>query len=284
MNPWWLGLSPAEEVVHCGDQEHRLRWEAGDLRALDHDDRDAERTLAALGGQRCTCVDIVDAWEHHREDPHVLVLASRGPTDRLASQELAMPHRAAVRAPFIGNRPVPRAPGARRAMGAFTIAHGGWTAYGPTSPGLSPDREDEQLIVLLTLGATLQDRLVATVAAAWRDKLTEQWAPGDTRARIHAALYGRVLSTLDWWLRDSQDELRLTLIDETESPTLERTDGQLDARLPFGWLIDVWSKGLATVWGRFALSAHTDDGLRWKLLTVAPDLSSQELITLEFPG
>jgi hypothetical protein len=56
------------------------------------------------------------------------------------------------------------------------------------------------------------------------------------------------------------------------------------ADLPFAWLAEVWSKGLATVWGRFCLDAKSDDGRRWTLTTVGPDLGDSAPLTLELSG
>ncbi|MHB1877427.1 MAG: hypothetical protein ACYCPF_21540, partial [Streptosporangiaceae bacterium] len=84
MTDWWAGLAPAQARLTCGGDQHRLAWREGELRALDHADPDAERTLAALGGERCACVEMLDAWYAHASDLRVLVLGSRGPSDPLA--------------------------------------------------------------------------------------------------------------------------------------------------------------------------------------------------------
>jgi hypothetical protein len=57
-------------------------------------------------------------------------------------------------------------------------------------------------------------------------------------------------------------------------------DGVVKAELPFGWLVDVWARGSATIWGRFCLSAATEDGRTWTLKTVAPDLGRPRRITI----
>jgi len=80
---WWTGLPPLEETIPCGDADHRIRWSAGELATPDHDDPDGERTLAALGGQATPCIEVLDAWQRHREDLDVLLLASRGAADPL---------------------------------------------------------------------------------------------------------------------------------------------------------------------------------------------------------
>ena len=71
----WHGIPPAVAPVTCGGARHRLRWADGKLGAVDHDDVDGERTLAALSGERCACIDLLDAWARHAADVRVLVLA-----------------------------------------------------------------------------------------------------------------------------------------------------------------------------------------------------------------
>lgn len=254
MNPWWLGLSPAQATIACGEHQHRVRWEAGSLHALDHDDPEGERTLAALGGQRCACVDVLDAWERHQDDPRVLVLASRGRCDQLAPHE---------------------------ELGAVS----GWTGYGPA--GGRPSRRaqaENELIALLGLGGGVQERLVATVAAAWRQRLGHaDRALSRARPQLRAALHGRVFAALGDWLGTSGLECELSMIGERAEPKLISEDGAVRAELPFGWLVEVWARDLATIWGRFCLAATTTDGRSWRLTTVGPDLGPPALITVQFP-
>ena len=75
---WWTGLQPAEIVVRCGGRSHRVRWERGRLIACDHGDPDDERALAALAGERCACLELLDAWARHADDLRAL---SRAPRD-----------------------------------------------------------------------------------------------------------------------------------------------------------------------------------------------------------
>src|ERR1700689_5498399 len=79
--PWWQNHAQAEMNVDCSEQNHGVGWEEGGLVLLDHDDPEGERTLAALGGDACPCVEILGSWERHRDDLRLLVLASRGPSD-----------------------------------------------------------------------------------------------------------------------------------------------------------------------------------------------------------
>lgn len=228
------------------------------LRAVDHDDPEGERVLSALGAERCTCLDVLDAWERHRGDPRVLVLACRGPADQFEEQPDGRSRRGYARVQFIGSRPAP-------------------------APQISDAaRAENDLTTLLRLGGGLQDRLVATVAAAWQERLGQ---PDDSLARVrpqlHAALHGRALATIRTWLGASGVELQLRMIDEAEQPQLVREHGMVRAELPFGWLAEVWAKGIATIWGRFCIAASTPDGQSWTLLTVGPDFGAPAPITVQ---
>ncbi len=59
---WWTGLAPAEIGVRCSGAGHRIRWARGALVACDHAELEDERALAALAGERCACVELLDAW------------------------------------------------------------------------------------------------------------------------------------------------------------------------------------------------------------------------------
>jgi hypothetical protein len=61
---------------------------------------------------------------------------------------------------------------------------------------------------------------------------------------------------------------------------LTRVDGCVRAELPFSWLVEVWAKGLATIYGRFCLAAETNDEKRWRLTTIAPGLGDIEAVTV----
>ncbi|WP_028065344.1 hypothetical protein [Solirubrobacter soli] len=157
MNAWWLGLPPAEALVECGGARHRVRWEAGEVSTPDHGDLEGERALAALGGDRCVCADVVDAWAAHAADERVLVLGRRGPSDRIVVRE----------------------------WGAADEEAG----YGPMASGPeAPETPDARRRALLSLPGAFGDRLVATVAAGLAGQ-----PPTPVQ---HAALYGRVREVL----------------------------------------------------------------------------------------
>jgi hypothetical protein len=99
MPPWWAALPPVVAEVSCGEQTHRLRWAEGKLTAADHADAEGELVLAALGGDRSDCVDLVEAWGRHSDDLEVLAVGPRSAADELTlgPQDLAE-----LRAPGLG--------------------------------------------------------------------------------------------------------------------------------------------------------------------------------------
>jgi hypothetical protein len=107
--PWWALLPPAEAQVSCGDGTHRLRWEQGRLTAVDHPGADSELVLAALGGDRSECVDLLEWWGKHGDDLEVLAVGPRSASDELT----VTPESAAE----------------------FGAGQGGWVAYGPPGRG-----------------------------------------------------------------------------------------------------------------------------------------------------
>ncbi len=284
MTEWWTRLSPAEAIVPCGGATHRLRWEAGALRAIDHADPEGERTLAALAGESCPCLDLLDAWARHEHDVRVLVLGARGASDELTPGEEWFgvlgagspgPPTAFVR---------PARGGGRGGMVSQTVLAraSGRGQFAPLRGVSKAQRAERELVALLGLGGGVADRLAATVAAHWQERL-ERRERGLARVRpqLHAALYGRALASLRPWLGSALPELAVELIGARRRPSLTRTDGIVRAQLPFRWLLDVHAQGLAVIWGRFCLAAETDDGATWKLTTVGPDLGTPERVTLQ---
>ena len=81
--PWWAAFGPAETKLRCGDAEHRLRWAAGTLQAVDHPDAEGELVLGALGGDTNPCLDVVAAWGKHSDDLDVLAVGPRSASDLL---------------------------------------------------------------------------------------------------------------------------------------------------------------------------------------------------------
>ncbi len=76
---WFTCLSPCHAVVPCGSGRHVVRWEAGTLRLDSHADPEAERVLAALGGEKARCIEVAEAWERHAADLTMLSVGPRQP-------------------------------------------------------------------------------------------------------------------------------------------------------------------------------------------------------------
>lgn len=241
MTEWWTGIPAAAATIECGAATHTLRWERGVLTAVDHDDVEAEATLAVLARETVPCLERVRAWNRHRDDVRVLTLASRGLTDRL---DVA-----------IGRRPHPRA---------------------PIKPSDDPD-----LPALLALGGGLPDRLQAHAAAAWTQRLGTGHSALDAAVpQLHAALYGRLLVALRVWLGEPRLSLELTMIDADGDHRLERDGDAVLAALPFAWLSEVWARGFSTILGRLCTGAASDDGLEWTLDTLDPDLTTTRQLSI----
>jgi hypothetical protein len=305
--PWWRGMPPALAQVTCAGREHQVRWADGELRVPGHPDLESEKVLRALAGEDYACLDVLEAWEVHADDLRVLVLASRGPAD-------PVPVRLDEPGPTAWAGGTGRTAAARmqRRRSAVTAVLGG------AAPA-SRERADP-LVTLLSLGGPMQTRLTATVAAAWRERLRDGAAtagsaaapvdaPGPVdapvlanetvladgtalagavaieaaRPALHAALYGRVVATLRAWTGRPDLQVALTMIGELDRPALAPDGDGIAVELPFGWISDVWARGLGTCWDRFILAAApAGDG--WALSAVAPDLGPAAQITITAPS
>jgi hypothetical protein len=282
--PWWAGLPAAEARLDCGGQPHRLRWADGQLHALDHTgDLAGEQILTALGGPGSPCLDVLDLWARHAADLRVLILASRGPADPLATWT----------PPPSGPSGWTGHPGrrARRARAFAGMSGGGYRVLS-RGPADDPDLGRARVI---GLGGLLPDRLAATVIAAWAERLRgpagagrEESAGADAvaaaRPALHAALYGRAVTALRYWTGRRDLPVTLTMVPEDQPARLARDGDGIAAELPFGWLADVWARGLTTCWGRFCLAAAPQpSGDGWVLSTVALDLGPPHPIILSVP-
>ena len=239
MTHWWASIPPAEVTVPCGGDTHTVRWEAGELIAVDHSDPEGDVTLA---GESVPCLELLRTWSRRADDPHVLTLASRGPTDPLDID-------------IDGLR----------------------FDYGEPR-----HQTEEQTLRLLAAGGRLPDRLQATTAAIWTRRLrTGHAALGTARPQLEAALYGRVLRTLRAWLGEPQLTVELTMIGHEEQRRIVHTADGVEVSLPFSWLSDVWIRGLAVTFGRLCIAADTTDGASWTLDTLGPGLADLRQFTID---
>jgi hypothetical protein len=56
MSHWWTGIPPAQATVSSGGHTHALRWETGELSAIDHGDPEPQVTVA---GQMRPCLELL---------------------------------------------------------------------------------------------------------------------------------------------------------------------------------------------------------------------------------
>jgi hypothetical protein len=281
VSDWWTGIAATEITVPCNGEDHRIVWERGRVIACDHGDVDDERTLATLGATPFECIELVAAWERRRHDLRALVVGPRSGADEIHVDPDD---------PTSGRG---RSARGRRRTGGGSVTIGmvasssaggqpGGSRFSRASDADELDVSD--LIALVGLGAGFGERLVATVAAEWTKRLRDGGAEvAEALPRLHAALYGRVFAALRSWLGEPELSLELELTGAEHPPSLARVDGAVHAELPFAWLVDVWSRDLTTVQGRFCLGAqrHTSpDGEHWELETVSPDLRTAERIEL----
>ena len=145
-----------------------------------------------------------------------------------------------------------------------------------------PRRQTElQTLRLLAAGGRPPHRLQATTAAIWARRLhTGHTALDAARPQLEAALYGRVLRTLRWWLGEPQLAIELAMIGPAEKRKIVRTADGVEVSLPFSWLSDVWMRGLAVTSGQLCIAAETTDGSTWTLHTLGPELADLNQLTI----
>jgi hypothetical protein len=276
--PWWALLPPAQASVSCGEQAHQLRWSEGRLTALDHPDAEGERVLAALGGDRSECMDLVECWGAHGDDLEVLALGPRSATDKLTldPDEIAQlqhggiwrpPMRAGTYAQLRMGAVLPGVLRARLMPHRVTRPHAsalfsGGRAQVPRrrTPG-KPERDAErraELLSVLALGSEFQFRLSATVAAAWADGGSHAGDPTAGRPALVAALAGRVAPAVAAWLGTGPDRVDVVPHEGTGWGRLEKSgtgaEHRLSVALPVGWLASVWAAGLAVAAGHLVVA------------------------------
>jgi hypothetical protein len=252
--PWWAALPPAVAEVSCGEQTHRLRWAEGKLIAVDHPDAEGELVLAALGGDRSDCVDLVEAWGRHSDDLEVLAAGPRSAADELT---IGPEDLAELRAPGLGwaayaplararfqTRPMwirprlPRGAARLRPAGGITrvktvrasggarissVSVGRAPATGVRQvrrPGLANEAERErtrrtELLSLLALGPAFQWRLAGTVAAAWAAGGSRAGDRDAARPALIAALTGRLAPAAQSWLGVDPGRVNVSLQEDT---------------------------------------------------------------------
>jgi hypothetical protein len=287
---WRESLPPAQAEVCCGDKTHRLRWERGRLTALDHPDTEEELVLAALGGDRSGCMDLIEAWGNRSDDLEVLAVGPRDTADELAistgltdglssgwvayapltarRSRLAQARRqAALLAQAMGSAGA-RSQARRRSTvrSGFSAGFAGTGRAGLLAGGRNPARSEaertwarrKELLRLLVLGPPFQLRLSATVAAAWADGGSRAAGRDSARPALTAALTGRLAPAARDWLGIDPDLVDASVHEGDGWGCLYAT-GQgpgrrLSAALPLTWLASVWAAGLAVTAGHLVVA------------------------------
>jgi hypothetical protein len=247
--PWFTSLPPCETLVPCGQGQHAVRWEAGELRLPSHADPEAELVLAALGGEKARCVEIAGAWRRHTADLTVLGLGPRGEADEVAvswDDVDAAEQAARGGAGGPGRWGWKLASPPRAAMATAAIRH---QQYQEEAGEANQRRLD--MLSLLALGTEFQVRLIGQVVAAHADRLDEPDEHGHSiRPALKAALAGRVALVAEQWLGIDPDQVEVSLLPPGAGWGSVELTGRGEQRrllvsLPVWWLARVWACGLA---------------------------------------
>lgn len=277
-------LPPALARVDCSGERHAVRWDTGDLVALDHEDPVGERALAALGGTSCPCLDVLGAWSRQRENPGLLTALSRGTQDLIQVEGFRM-------RPFPASPPVmPRnmvvPAGARnRPPGRWVAVTGsnvGMTSRAGAGPGANagPSYEDD-IALLAGLGHELTLRFVATVTAVLLDP-PDRADRLSARPALEASLLGRASCALRAWLAAPDLEVELEMTRRDAHPSLAWDgSGPVHVALPPEWVTTVWGRDLTVIAGRFTLGVLDSTATRTTLLTIGSDLGSPRRLVFE---
>lgn len=263
-------IPPATAEVECGGETHRIRWADGHLSAVDHGDPEGERTLAALGGTTNGCIDVLDAWTRRKHELRALTIASRGPADPLNfdrdsghSGFMAFSPLTARRRPFLrGARPSVQSAAfsssIRRGFASYSgVARAtvvgrsaGITSRPPVDPG-------DDYTTLFSLSGGLPDRLAATVAAHWSDRIENGETSRADQPALYTALVGRVWLAVRAWTGEPT-EVAVEMIGPHDEPSAQLDGHRLELALPFAWLIRVWAPVLAVTAGRLVVDCRRD--------------------------
>lgn len=162
VSPWWAALPPVTTQVPCGEHTHRLRWEEGKLTAADHPDAEGELVLAALGGDRSQCVDLVEAWGRHSDDLEVLAVAPRSAADELALSPHDLTELRAPGGGWVGHGPPALARFRTRPAWPVARMARGMAAYG------APGRRARMIAAMRPPGARLRPVASSRIVAMRR--------------------------------------------------------------------------------------------------------------------
>jgi hypothetical protein len=281
-------LQAAVARVACSDETHTIRWEAGNLVALDHADPEGERALAALGGQSCTCLDLLGAWTRRRGDAAMLSALSRGPADPVHNEGVRPGRFGAYPAGTVPrNALYPRRGGGVVRSGAISNSVSMTVVGAPTGsagpPASASSTPEDDIVLLAGLSHELTLRLASTVTSVLLEEL--KTPKGASMGPVlEASLFGRAWAALRTWLGTSDLELDLEVIGPDKDPGLSWDgSGSVHLALPLEWVMTVWGADLSVVAGRFSLGLAERDGARTTLISVGTDLGPPRPLILEIP-
>jgi len=291
---WYLSLPPAQTLVPCGNGTHPVTWNAGRLELPAHRDAEAERVLAALGGDKPRCLDVAQAWDEHADDLDVLMTGPRSRADAVTvGWDQAEEHQAS----WFGLPPGMSLPASTRQPGR-SIGRTGPHRKAPRLPEELLQRVQARIEVLrlLALGPAFQFRLAGTVTAAWAAAShAEQHA--SHQPELTAALTGRAAPVVAQWLDIPPEAVMVTPAapdttdcGPTRPPAHSATPGDstagrpsawgslevrgtgtnrlVRASLPVGWLASVWACGFALVDGHLVVAVEEPGWPRARVLAL----------------
>lgn len=253
---WLTCLSPCHVDVPCGSGRHVIRWEAGELSLDSHADPEAERVLAALGGEKARCIEVAEAWDRHAADLTMLSVGPRRPGEIVVSWEdvdAAGKNPAAGGGGFVfGSGPGPGAVRRPSAMLAAAMARTTARHTELVQEQAEARQRRADLLSLLALGPAFQLRLAGQVAAAHASRVDEPGEQGiSRRAVLVSALEGRLALAGEQWLGIDPDYVEASLHAGPGWGSAELTgrgeQRRLRVSLPADWLARVWASGLALV-------------------------------------
>lgn len=290
MTPERLTELPAALArVACSGERHTMRWEGGNLVALDHDDPEGERALAALGGTSGACLDLLGAWSRQRENPGLLTALSRGTQDMIQAEGFptrpfaAYPATTTPRNTLLPARAGNRTPGGSVAMTGSSTAMARRARRGGVMvprANAAPTTEDD-LALLAGLGHELTLRLVATVTAVLLDRLGGPDRPS-ARPALEASLFGRASCALRAWLATPVLDVELVVTGPDEQPSLKWDGaGPIQVALPPEWVMTVWGRDLTMIAGRFSLGVVESAASRITLMTIGSDLGTPRQLVVQ---
>lgn len=279
MSPHWFHRLPSVSAdIACGGERHRITWRRGRLILEDHDAL-AEQSLTALGARPPLCVELLETWRTRRDSELLEELLLGAGT--LSPAELAM-RKSRHEAEVESARRMPR-----RTMARYGSRPGGARKVRVAERQVAERLAIEREAWAATLGEVLPPELRQPLALSVVARLERHWHKDEFRRRHHRrvepVLAAVAAPLLEQSTRGQQRKNRkpprgfvteAVLLEPGEQPRCEVwSDRQVvhaTVKLPLGWLIDVWARGIAVVDGYFVLAVElvSPDGTELRVRVV----------------